>query len=188
MWKTALLSAAGWRTMPRLWLHHVHTLSVATASLSSRACIPCFLDSSPTLGEAWNSGAFLGINHRPVENSRLWACWSIRVIFLLKSSHIGSLGQRVTCSPWRFTFSDTLLEIYMPQYISFIVHSFMTISMQAYVDLLMSLILKRALKIDFTMIAGSQRLGRVVRSWARSWHQGGTCQVPEYVLYTHDPT
>lgn len=35
----------------------IHTFSVATASLSSRAWTPCFLDSGPTLGEGWNSGA-----------------------------------------------------------------------------------------------------------------------------------
>lgn len=92
-------------------------------------------------------------------------------------------------SPGSVTFSDTLrfnLEICMAQYASFIVHSFMTILVQAYVDFLESLTLKKVLKRDIIMISGSWRRGRVMKSCVGSWHRGGL--VPECVLFMRNPT
>lgn len=65
--------------------------------------------------EFWS---FWAVNHRPVENSKVWVCWPTIVTFLLKSGHVDSLGKGVTCRPRLSTFSDTLrfnLEIFMPQ-------------------------------------------------------------------------
>lgn len=78
----------------------------------------------------------------------------------------------------------------MPQYTSFIVHSFMRILVKAYVDLLESLTLKNVLKTDIVMISGSRRYRRVVQSCVGSWHGGwvGLANVPECVLYMCDPT